>query len=581
MPRPKASFSEYKHLFNEMNFIVDENNFNTNSKITITCKNNHEYITSITKIKSLAHDYKNCPHCKKEEIYNDKRISLVEIEAIFNNTTYKIINKKEFYSKWTDTIELECKNDNHKEFIKSINYWINEGKKIPICPECTKIKTLSIDKFNEKLQPLINSIPKLFISFPIEIYNKPITSNVVDFIKEKKWKIKEYNGTKQKSIFICECCGSEKNTNVYNLRNCNECIKMDMKHGVNVKLYNICKSSNIFIDQLDTYQDVNTQINFKCNTCNNNFSNSWAEITGKYYRLNCPNCYASTKRKTQNDIFNFVQSLTTDTILSECRDIISPKEIDIFIPSKNIGIEYCGNIWHSEKYIHDSNHHYNKMKECKDKGVFLITIFEDEWVLKNDICKSRLKSLFGAYDTKIFAKQCIVNEVDDIIAKEFLDLNHFQGSTPFTICYGLYYNNVLVSVMAFKNMENTSKQHDWELVRFSCSLNTLIVGGASKLLTKFIDTYKHIHLSTFSDSRWSTGNFYEKIGFKFDYDIPPSYYYVGSQTGWRLKHRFTFNKQRMIELFKEDPSKTEHEMALNNGLFRIYDCGHKKFSIFT
>ena len=68
MPRPKPKFKDYQHLFNGLTFKVDTTNFNVNSKVTITCEFGHEYITSITKIKSLSHDYKTCPHCKKVKI---------------------------------------------------------------------------------------------------------------------------------------------------------------------------------------------------------------------------------------------------------------------------------------------------------------------------------------------------------------------------------------------------------------------------------------------------------------------------------------------------------------------------------
>ena len=68
--------------------------------------------------------------------------------------------------------------------------------------------------------------------------------------------------------------------------------------------------------------------------------------------------------------------------------------MDIYIPSKNIAIEYYGIYWHSELYV-DKDYHLNKTELCNDKGVKLIHIFEDEWVNKQDIVKSRLKNLFG------------------------------------------------------------------------------------------------------------------------------------------------------------------------------------------
>jgi hypothetical protein len=222
------------------------------------------------------------------------------------------------------------------------------------------------------------------------------------------------------------------------------------------------------------------------------------------------------------------------------------------------------------------------MTACKLKNVQLLTIFEDEWKLKNEICQSRILSLLSIQSNSIYARDCISSIIDPVIAKEFLNENHMQGYCHADIHYGLKYNDTVVSIMSFKNMEGTSKQHEWELVRFSNIINNRVVGAASKLLKQFTDTHKNTSLSTFSDSRWSDGSFYEKIGFTFEYDIDPSYYYVGNHTNWRIKHRFTYNKDRLIEIFKEtDTSKTEHQIALEHGLYRIYDCGHKKYTMTT
>ena len=49
---------------------------------------------------------------------------------------------------------------------------------------------------------------------------------------------------------------------------------------------------------------------------------------------------------------------------SNNRSILNGKELDIYIPSKNIAIECNGVYWHSLK---PTNFHYNKWKNCKEK----------------------------------------------------------------------------------------------------------------------------------------------------------------------------------------------------------------------
>ena len=75
------------------------------------------------------------------------------------------------------------------------------------------------------------------------------------------------------------------------------------------------------------------------------------------------------------------------------RRIIKPLEIDIFIPSMNIGIEYNGSYWHSEKF-RDSNYHERKMRLAASKGVMLIMIWDYEWDSNSEYIKSELLDLF-------------------------------------------------------------------------------------------------------------------------------------------------------------------------------------------
>ena len=72
--------------------------------------------------------------------------------------------------------------------------------------------------------------------------------------------------------------------------------------------------------------------------------------------------------------------------MQNCRNIIAPLEIDIFIPSKNIAIEYDGLYWHSSNKFSgrtiEKKYHLNKTEQCLKKGIKLIHIFENEWILK-------------------------------------------------------------------------------------------------------------------------------------------------------------------------------------------------------
>jgi hypothetical protein len=288
----------------------------------------------------------------------------------------------------------------------------------------------------------------------------------------------------------------------------------------------------------------------------------------------CPKC-ALKYNLSQDSVNNYLKSLNIDTELNN-RLILNGKELDIYIPSRNLAIEYNGLYWHSEEYI-SSNYHLNKTIECEKQGIQLIHVFEDEWLYKQDIVKSRLSNILGLTPSKIYARKTTIREVSPKDSKLFLDTNHIQGNVNSSIKLGLYYNDELVSLMTFgtlrKSMGGISKEGSYELFRFCNKLNTTIIGGADKLLKHFIKTCKPIEIISYADRRWSQGGLYEKLGFTHIHDSKPNYWYI---IGTNREYRFKYRKDVLV---KEgfDPSKTEHQIMLYRGLYRIYDCGNKKY----
>ena len=198
------------------------------------------------------------------------------------------------------------------------------------------------------------------------------------------------------------------------------------------------------------------------------------------------------------------------------RDILNGREIDIYIPSLKLGIEYDGLRWHSEIFNKDTNYHLSKTEECERQGIRLIHIFEDEWQYKRDIVKSRLLNLIGKTPNKIYARKCTIKEVDSHTASKFLDENHIQGKCNSSYRYGLYYNDELVSIMTFgklrKNLGSTDKDGYYELLRFCNKSNTAVIGGASKLFKHFLKEKKPTNVISYADRRWSNGKKKKKLG---------------------------------------------------------------------
>ena len=81
----------------------------------------------------------------------------------------------------------------------------------------------------------------------------------------------------------------------------------------------------------------------------------------------------------ENEILSFVESIYKGNVVKRERTLLNGKEIDIYIPDKNLAIEFNGIYWHSEIYK-ETNYHYDKSISCLNKGVQLIHVWEDDWL---------------------------------------------------------------------------------------------------------------------------------------------------------------------------------------------------------
>ena len=283
----------------------------------------------------------------------------------------------------------------------------------------------------------------------------------------------------------------------------------------------------------------------------------------------CSKCTSSISN-IEIEINNFIVSNGLETIQSS-RSIISPQELDIYIPSHKLAIEFNGLYWHSEQFL-GKDYHIEKTNLCNEKNITLIHIFEDEWLYKQDIVKSRLQNILGLTKNRIYGRKCTIVELSYSACKLFLDDNHLQGNTNASVRLGLKYNNEIVSVMCFNKprLSIGGKYDGYELSRFSSKLNTTVIGGADKLLKYFVSKYNPKQIISYADRRWSNGDLYQKLGFIEKNINQPNFWYIIGKT---RKHRMTFNKINLSKLGYDTTSKTEHEIMLSRGIYRIYDCG--------
>jgi hypothetical protein len=295
----------------------------------------------------------------------------------------------------------------------------------------------------------------------------------------------------------------------------------------------------------------------------------------------------------EHDVCQYLSELVPGIIIERnTHQVITPWEIDIYLPEYKIGIECNPTFTHnsSEPDIWNSNpmpkdYHYTKTQAADSAGILLVHIFGWQWSHKIDIVKSMLANLLHQNKRRFYARSLQICDVSYDDSNRFLNHNHIQGQTSAKVRLGLYNGSELISMMSFIQPRGTmgktkiSQTGTWELVRFCTVLNTNVVGGASKLFSHFIENYHPGTVISFSNASYTRGGMYSVLGFNQVARLGPGYCWVNKKTDIAY-NRVVCQKQKLIK-FLGDPEidlhQTEVQIMESHGFVRVFDSGMVKW----
>jgi len=98
-----------------------------------------------------------------------------------------------------------------------------------------------------------------------------------------------------------------------------------------------------------------------------------------------------TASKGEIEVRKFVESLGVKILSNDRSQIFNfdtnrKFELDIFMPDFNKAIEYNGNYWHKNR-----KEDLIKQQLCELKNINLLIIWENDWKMKNNICRNKIK----------------------------------------------------------------------------------------------------------------------------------------------------------------------------------------------
>lgn len=110
-----------------------------------------------------------------------------------------------------------------------------------------------------------------------------------------------------------------------------------------------------------------------------NIKSSYAYKAKKHFKIDQPNKNITCKAQIV-----FLQQFNDFGIQINRRDIIKPQELDGYLPSIKLAIEFNGTMYHSIGpsqtsrfcWFRNPDYHYNKFNTCKEKGITLFSMFD-------------------------------------------------------------------------------------------------------------------------------------------------------------------------------------------------------------
>ena len=506
---------------------------------------------------------------------------------------YLAILSKDILPTSTVIVNAKCDFCENIVSIKYKNYYKNfkRSNKFSCSKACSMIKTknTNVERYGVENPALSDKIKDKIKQTNIERYGNEITfkSQIIkDKIKqtnlerygvenpalsdEIKDKIKQTNLERYGNIHFFKSDRFISNLDEYKKKIKSKYFRfLGAEHPMKSELFrykfNICNDNDYI-----KYKDKGISV-FKCDKGHEFEINSDNYRSRKINKISlCTICnpIGESPSIKEKDLLDFIKSIYNRSIINSYRDGL---EIDIYLPDLKLGFEFNGLYWHSEAFK-GKKYHIEKTNYFQKKCIRIIHIWEDDWSIKNEIIKSQIKNIIGKTEHKIFARNCEIKVLNNKESSDFLDKNHIQGKDRSIIRIGLLYRDEIVSIMTFDKFNGRNKMsgNEWNLSRFCNKLDTIVIGGASKIFKHFIKLYNPIRIISYSDKNWSQGNLYLKLGFKKLYESRPDYKYI---IGGKRIHKSNFKKSKT----KQNISESEYMNLL--GINRIYDCGKIKFEV--
>lgn len=250
-------------------------------------------------------------------------------------------------------------------------------------------------------------------------------------------------------------------------------------------------------------------------------------------------------------------------IIRKTRDeLFDNYELDYYIPSLKLALEFNGSYWHSDKFI-NINYHKDKKLDCIRKGIDLIHIHEHALHKHYDAIVATIGRRLGKLN-EINASDLRSVSVSQDQMNEFLSINHTSGAVneDGIICVGLYDGQNIKFITTFKELNGNHY-----IIRYGSSNDCDVVDGLDRIVAWYKKKFDLSNVTIIEEvdyakiTKLDTVNMTKPVGY---------WVFIGDC------HKDSVSIDYVSKLFDEDhfnPNITVDQNFICNKYNRIYTSG--------
>lgn len=299
-----------------------------------------------------------------------------------------------------------------------------------------------------------------------------------------------------------------------------------------------------------------------------NFESAISRAKQIYHRFGPQICYEwiNSYKEKKSFLEIYFEKNFNDIPHINCRQKKVHPEMNFrpdFKITETLYVDVDGLLYHSELYKKGrDDYHLKKAEEYRKHGLTLLQFTQDELFEKKEIIRSIIKNKANLTTNKYFARELEIRSVSQTLTSSFLKTNHFMGAALGTKNIGLFDKDELVCLMTYRK-----KEDGIEIARFCNKIDTVVVGGFSRLVSYIEKNHRMRFLESFVDLKTGTGQSLLSLDFHLEKVELGWKWTDGERTYNRLQCRANMDERRL----------SQEEYAKELHWFKIYDAGQARY----